>query len=82
MRRPPTPEAEQGAALRVLRSDPTIRYASGGRRLLRMLDGPTGEWRQLLDTMPPHCTLLVAAAVRDCIHAWQTVAQHVEKRLI
>jgi hypothetical protein len=74
------PEPQRGAALRVLRNDPAIRYAEGGRRLLCMLDGPTGDWRELVDALPPHCTVLVAEAVQDCIRSWQAVARYLARK--
>jgi len=78
--RPRAPEWEPGTALRVLRNDPTIRYADSGRQLLRMLDGPTAEWRELVDAVPSHCAGLVIEAVLDCIRAWHGVAEHLGKR--
>jgi hypothetical protein len=79
--RPREPEPAAVDALRVLRRDPTIRYVGGGRRLLHLLNGPDGNWQRVVDTMPPHCMILLAAAARDCARAWEGVADHVEKRL-
>lgn len=81
VRQPRAPQVVRGAALRMLRNDPAVRYVSGGRRLLQMFYGPDKEWQQLVDSMPPHCMVLIAAAAQDCIRSWQAVADHVEKRM-
>ncbi|GAA1663273.1 ParB N-terminal domain-containing protein [Fodinicola feengrottensis] len=75
-------EKETGPAggrtrLRALKDDPSLRYNEAGRDLLRWLDAhlvePT-DWQGWLDSVPPHCTDVVAALALESARAWQALA--------
>jgi ParB-like chromosome segregation protein Spo0J len=81
---PRTPrEIDPSELMRQLRKDPSLRFPASGRVLLRLLDvattGPR-EWELLRNTVPAHCTPLIAAAARECAQAWHEFATDLEQR--
>jgi hypothetical protein len=78
-----TPRRDPAALLRNLRKDPSLRFTESGRALLRWLDmravGPDG-WRQLLESIPPHCTYVVADLARGAAEDWRQFADRLKQR--
>ncbi|MGI5150981.1 ParB/RepB/Spo0J family partition protein [Plantactinospora sp. CA-294935] len=74
---------EKAAILRGLRNDPSLRFTESGRALLRWLwprvTGPEG-WEDIVLTIPPHCTYLVADLARRCADEWLTFAEEMEQQ--
>ncbi|NGY62255.1 ParB N-terminal domain-containing protein [Lentzea sp. NEAU-D13] len=72
---PGNPDAT--TVLRMLSSDPALRYTDTGRALLRLIGAhpPTeDEWRRLGEVVPAHCSLAVADLARDFAAAWDEFA--------
>ncbi|MFL6125204.1 ParB/RepB/Spo0J family partition protein [Actinophytocola sp.] len=71
------------AILERLKNDPSLKFSESGRNLLRLLYSgmvDAKDLRDLLDTLPPHCTGLVAQIARGCAEAWQGFATALEER--
>jgi ParB-like chromosome segregation protein Spo0J len=71
----PTPSARTlEAGLRIVRTDPSMRFSAAGRLLLRWLSAyPPGpaEWNQMVSSVPSHCAALVVDLARrsgDLLH--------------
>ncbi|SFQ02792.1 Chromosome segregation protein Spo0J, contains ParB-like nuclease domain [Amycolatopsis arida] len=77
------PPADGPSAVRNLRRDPSLRFSESGRLLLRLLEvsamGPR-DWERLGDTVPTHCTEVVATVARVCGQAWHAFAADLEQR--
>jgi len=83
---PPPPAAEPGGwcvpeelaeALRVLKSDPSLRFNEAGRALIRLLGaGPATEEQgaKIADMLPAHCVALIASLARQRGAAWYAFA--------
>lgn len=67
-----------------LSADPALKLSETGRALLRLLRiqliGGVG-WQRIADNVPPHCSEMIADLARDAAHAWQNLADRVERRL-
>nr|WP_259329014.1 transcriptional regulator [Streptomyces rochei] len=75
--RPP----EDSPLVRLLR-DPSLRHKESGRRLLRLLQCGAVERTALLamaQTVPPHCTDLVAELAREYADLWAEFAREVAR---
>lgn len=64
----------------LLRADPSLRFSSSGRMVLRLLLRPH-PWKALAASIPPHLVDLVAEAAQQCGRAWlefseRVVAEH------
>lgn len=74
-------EADKESVLRRLSRDPTLRYTESGRNLLRWLHqrafGPQ-EWVNLMPTIPPHCSFMVAELARGCAREWMDFAKELD----
>jgi len=71
------------AALRVVRADPSLRFNTEGRLLLRWLGAhPPGpaEWNRLVSSVPSHCAELVANLARRNADLLQEFAKELEER--
>jgi ParB-like chromosome segregation protein Spo0J len=76
-------ESELAAMLHSLRQDPTLRLSESGRHLLRWILSRAirpGEWRDVFDQMPNHCTYIIVDVARRCAEEWQRVAKDLEER--
>jgi hypothetical protein len=77
------PRRDPASILRNLRKDPSLRFSESGRALLRWLDmramGPDGS-RQLIDTIPPHCTYIIADLARATAEDWLQFADRLKRR--
>jgi len=68
------------ALLRGLTNDPSLRFSDAGRDLLRWMHThcvADGEWRALLNEVPPHCAYIVAAIARQVAGEWLDLAGEV-----
>nr|AEE65485.1 streptomycin biosynthesis operon regulator [uncultured bacterium BAC AB649/1850] len=77
------PEPDGSSFLEVLKRDPSLRYSEVGRALLRWLDLRTVRSRELegvVDRVPPHAALTVAAMARRCAAGWESLAREMEQR--
>ncbi len=66
-----------------LKRDPSLRFNEIGREILRLLDAAAldaEQWRRYTDSVPPHCTNVVAEVARHCSQAWDRFAQQLEER--
>lgn len=69
--------------LRTLSSNPSLRNSQSGRDFLRWLHGHfvTDEaWKELVETVPPHCTETVAEIAMKCSDAWRRFAEELSDR--
>ena len=81
--RPDRPAADPESVLKTLRLDPTLRYSDSGRNFLRWLGSRalrTEEWRSFLNTVSPHCAIMVSKLAHDCAAAWTALAKEFEQR--
>ncbi|RSM56171.1 streptomycin biosynthesis protein [Amycolatopsis sp. WAC 01376] len=75
---------ERNAVLRNLERDPSLRFAQTGTRTLRWLVHRViaeEEWRELVDTVPPHSVYVLAALARRCANEWIEFAHQLEQRV-
>lgn len=75
---------ERNAVLRNLERDPSLRFAQSGTRTLRWLVHRViaeEEWRELVDTVPPHSVYVLAALARRCANEWIEFARQLEQRV-
>jgi hypothetical protein len=69
--------------LRTLSSNPSLRNSQSGREFLRWLHGHfvTDEaWKELIETVPPHCAETVAEIAMKCSDAWRRFAEELSDR--
>lgn len=69
--------------LRTLSNNPSLRNSQSGRDFLRWLHGHfvTDEaWKELIETVPPHCAETVAEIAMKCSDAWQRFAEELSDR--
>lgn len=80
----PKPSADTlEAALRVVRTDPSLRFNAAGRLLLRWLSAhPSGpaEWSHMVRSVPSHCTDLVVDLARRNADLLHEFAKDLEER--
>ncbi|MEU6348237.1 ParB/RepB/Spo0J family partition protein [Streptomyces sp. NPDC047072] len=65
------------ASWRQLTRDPSLRYTSHGRELLRLLRAHSSV-AQIAPSVPSHCSQNVALLARECAQAWGQLAQRLE----
>ncbi|HEX5114238.1 MAG TPA: helix-turn-helix domain-containing protein [Pseudonocardiaceae bacterium] len=78
---PPEHEADVTVALRLLATDPSLRFNAAGRALLRQLNvhlRSRGQWQRLHDLIPAHCAGIVAPLARDIASTWYEFAERLE----
>lgn len=72
------------AVVRRLRDDPSVRFSSAGRNVVRWLSttvvGPA-RWQELLDAIPLHWVEVVADLARGCAQEWQDFAAACDERV-
>lgn len=64
-----------------LAGDPSLRYLSAGRMLLRMIAlhmADDGRWADVTDAIPLHCVPAVAQAARACAQVWLDLVERLE----
>jgi ParB-like chromosome segregation protein Spo0J len=64
-----------------LKSDPALRFSETGRMLLRLFTMHTisqQEWDKIIESVPPHCSGIVAHLAEECARTWSEVATRVE----
>ncbi|WP_367318523.1 hypothetical protein [Streptomyces sp. HUAS ZL42] len=69
--------------LRILRNNPLLRDSQSGRDFLRWLHGHfiTDEaWKELVETVPPHCTETVAQIAMKCSDTWRRFAEELSDK--
>jgi hypothetical protein len=69
--------------LQKLMKDPSLRHSAPGRELLgvlRALSGATSDCAAGLDSVPTHCSELVAMLARACALSLSQVAEELERR--
>lgn len=69
--------------LRILSSNPSLRNSQAGREFLRWLHGhfvADEAWKELVETVPPHCTETVAEIAMKCSDAWRRFAEELSDR--
>jgi ParB-like chromosome segregation protein Spo0J len=67
-----------------LQRDPSLRYSERGRALLRWLQlraVAPAEWEPLLDTVPTHCSFVLADVAHACAAEWEELAARMEERI-
>lgn len=68
---------------RRLSSDPALRLSENGRVLLRLLFMHLIEvkgWEQIADSVPPHCSDIVAGLAQECGRIWYEFADGLKRR--
>lgn len=66
-----------------LKKDPVLRYSEAGRVLLRWFDARatgTGEWRGVIDAIPPHWVETMINVAYSCGSEWYELAAALEQR--
>jgi hypothetical protein len=66
-----------------LRKDPSLRFTDAGRCMLRWLCShaiESKDWEPLLESIPAHCTKMIAQLARSSSDAWQEFARELERR--
>lgn len=74
-------EQDVTVALRLLATDPSLRFNAAGRALLRQLNvhlRSRGQWQRLHDLIPAHCAGIVAPLARDIATTWYEFAERLE----
>ncbi|MFI5571298.1 ParB/RepB/Spo0J family partition protein [Streptomyces sp. NPDC051740] len=71
------PGLDVTASWRQLTRDPSLRYTSHGRQLLRLLKAHSSV-AQIAHSVPSHCSQNVALLARECAQAWGQLAQRLE----
>jgi hypothetical protein len=75
---------DRAALFRNLTMDPSLRLPESGRFLLRWLHARAGGldgWKEIVDSIPPHCSYLVAEVARSCADDWLAFARHLEHQI-
>ncbi|WP_153531065.1 ParB/RepB/Spo0J family partition protein [Actinomadura macrotermitis] len=76
------PVPQPAAAVEKLKADPALRFNESGRDLLRLLNMHTirtEDWNKIVESVPPHCTWIVAQLARDCAELWTELASRFER---
>ncbi len=71
------------ALIQALRRDPSLRFSETGRTLLRLLDlhiVQSSTWGSMADSVPPHCTEIVAELARTSAVTWQLFADSLDRK--
>jgi hypothetical protein len=74
---------DANAVLRLLSSDPSLRYTDAGRTVLRILQAhvcATDRWDQLAAAMPEHLVDLLAELMRKCVEDCHEFAAQLQRR--
>lgn len=74
---------DQQSTLQILRNDPSLKLNETGRRILRWLHQhviDAEDWEKLIDSVPSHCTKVMAELARECADVWGTFAHELEQR--
>ncbi|MFE4924856.1 ParB N-terminal domain-containing protein [Streptomyces sp. NPDC056661] len=69
--------------LRRLSQDPSLRYSEAGRKVLQWLSSRVlkpAEWKDVIEDVPPHTTVLVSQIARECAAEWYRLASELELR--
>lgn len=77
------PIQDRAAAVQRLTADPALRFSETGRNLLRLLNIhliKADEMDRIANSLPPHCSGIVAHLARDCAAVWAEFASRVEHR--
>ncbi|MBP2323152.1 ParB-like chromosome segregation protein Spo0J [Kibdelosporangium banguiense] len=80
---PASPQVSYDILLKDLKRDPSLRFTDSGRALLRWLDAHSvdqEQLRQYADTIPAHCTRVIARLAQHNITCWKDLLQHIESR--
>lgn len=72
------PSVDVTASWRQLTRDPSLRYTSAGRQLLRLLRAHSSV-AEIAHAVPSHCSQNVALLARECAQAWGQLAQRLER---
>jgi hypothetical protein len=78
-----TNPADADTVIAGLRRDPALRYTESGRRLLRCLGThatAAAQLREAIDTVPPHCAILVAKVARAYADIWNSLAIELDRQ--
>ncbi len=80
--REPAPLERDGAALEILRRDPSLRFTDAGRTLLQWMGVHSirDEPERVVDAVPEYCTEITVEVARRCAEAWTRLGNHLEKR--
>jgi ParB-like chromosome segregation protein Spo0J len=74
---------DTGSLIEGLRRDPSIRYSERGRTMLRWLALRVitpGQYRDLIDSIPPHGANVLARIARECARVWADFAQELDQK--
>lgn len=76
-------QRDTSKAMRMLFTDPSLRFTESGRELLRWLNSRmigSQDWLALVDELPSHCAGTVAELARQCSDSWLGFAEQLERR--
>lgn len=80
-----TRAGEAAVAVRALRADPSLRSSELGRAVLRMLEVSyidDEKWRQIVESVPPHCAGALARAANECAEVWHRFARSLDAHMV
>ena len=67
-----------------LKADPAIRFTETGRALLRLLHVHLVEvkdWDRIGESVPVHCSPIIAQLAKECAQMWAELADHAERKV-
>lgn len=76
------PTLDQATLVKRLKADPALRFTETGRKLLRLLALHTlgkEEWDAIINSVPPHCSDIVADIARQFADLWSEFAARVQE---
>ncbi|MEU3900065.1 ParB N-terminal domain-containing protein [Streptomyces sp. NPDC045251] len=79
----PPAQRDVAVMMRMLLSDPSLRFNESGRSLLRWLSGHVVEPREaraIAEEAPSHCVGTIADLARQCSESWLELAEQLDRR--
>ncbi|MFD4524152.1 ParB N-terminal domain-containing protein [Streptomyces sp. NPDC058470] len=76
------PALDHATLVKRLKADPALRFTETGRKLLRLMDLHTvgvEEWDTITNSVPPHCSDIVADIARQFANLWSEFAERVQE---
>ncbi len=67
-----------------LKADPAVRFTETGRALLRLLHVhliEVKDWDRIGESVPVHCSPLIAQLAKECAQMWVELADHAERKV-
>jgi ParB-like chromosome segregation protein Spo0J len=75
---------ELAAIVQRLKADPAVRFTETGRALLRLLHVhliEVKDWDRIGESVPVHCSPIIAQLAKECAQMWVELADHAERKV-